>query len=177
MGSFKDVVGHKDIIQYLHNAISEDRVSHAYILNGERGSGKKLLARLFAMTLLCEEHGPEPCNHCHSCKQAESGNHPDIITVTHDKPNTISVDDIRVQVNNTIDVKPYQGPYKIYIIPEADKMTVQAQNALLKTIEEPPKYAVILLLTENAELLLPTINSRCVMLKLRYIKDKLIKNI
>ena len=175
MGSFKDVVGHKDIIQYLHNAISEDRVSHAYILNGERGSGKKLLARLFAMTLLCEEHGPEPCNHCHSCKQAESGNHPDIITVTHDKPNTISVDDIRVQVNNTIDVKPYQGPYKIYIIPEADKMTVQAQNALLKTIEEPPKYAVILLLTENAELLLPTINSRCVMLKLRYIKDKLIK--
>ena len=109
MGSFKDVVGHKDIIQYLHNAISEDRVSHAYILNGERGSGKKLLARLFAMTLLCEEHGPEPCNHCHSCKQAESGNHPDIITVTHDKPNTISVDDIRVQVNNTIDVKPYQG--------------------------------------------------------------------
>ena len=67
-------------------------------------------------------------------------------TVTHDKPNTISVDDIRVQVNNTIDVKPYQGPYKIYIIPEADKMTVQAQNALLKTIEEPPEYAVILLL-------------------------------
>ena len=69
----------------------------------------------------------------------------------------------------------HMGPYKIYIIPEADKMTVQAQNALLKTIEEPPKYAVILLLTENAELLLPTINSRCVMLKLRYIKDKLIK--
>ena len=127
------------------------------------------------MTLLCEEHGPEPCNHCHSCKQAESGNHPDIITVTHDKPNTISVDDIRVQVNNTIDVKPYQGPYKIYIIPEADKMTVQAQNALLKSIDEPPMYAVILLLTENAELLLPTINSRCVMLKLRNIKDTQIK--
>lgn len=175
MGSFKDVVGHKDIIKYIGNAVMEDRVSHAYILNGERGSGKKMLASLFAMTLLCEKHRSDPCNECHSCIQAESGNHPDIIRVTHEKPNTISVDDIREQVNNTIDIKPYQGPYKIYIIPEADRMTAQAQNALLKTIEEPPKYAVIFLLIENAELLLPTINSRCVMLKLRNIKDTLIK--
>lgn len=175
MGSFKDVVGHKDIIKYIGNAVMEDRVSHAYILNGERGSGKKMLASLFAMTLLCEKHRSDPCNECHSCIQAESGNHPDIIRVTHEKPNTISVDDIREQVNNTIDIKPYQGPYKIYIIPEADRMTAQAQNALLKTIEEPPKYAVIFLLTENAKLLLPTINSRCVMLKLRNIKDTLIK--
>lgn len=175
MGSFKNVVGHRDIIKYIHNAVSENRVSHAYILNGERGSGKKMLANLFAMTLLCEKGGSDPCSMCHSCIQAESGNHPDIIRVTHEKPNTISVDDIREQVNHTIDIKPYQGPYKIYIIPEADRMTVQAQNALLKTIEEPPQYAVIFLLTENAELLLPTINSRCVMLKLRYIKDTLIK--
>lgn len=175
MGSFKNVVGHRDIIKYIQNAVSENRVSHAYILNGERGSGKKMLASLFAMTLLCEKQGKDPCNNCHSCKQAESGNHPDIIRVMHEKPNTISVDDIREQVNNTIDIKPYQGPYKIYIIPAADKMTVQAQNALLKTIEEPPEYAVILLLTENADLLLPTINSRCVMLKLRNIKDTLIK--
>ena len=175
MGSFKDVVGHKDIINYIRNAVSNDKVSHAYILNGERGSGKKLLANLFAMSLLCEEGGPDPCNQCHSCKQAESGNHPDIIRVTHEKPNSISVDDIRTQVNHAVDIKPYQGPYKVYIIPQADLMTVQAQNALLKTIEEPPEYAVFLLLTENAEMLLPTINSRCVMLKLRNIKDTLIK--
>ena len=95
--------------------------------------------------------------------------------MTHEKPNTISVDDIREQVNNTIDVKPYQGPYKIYIIDQADLMTVQAQNAILKTIEEPPAYAIIMLLTENADTLLPTITSRCVMLKLRNIKDTLIK--
>lgn len=175
MGSFKDVVGHKDIINYIRNAVLNDKVSHAYILNGERGSGKKLLANLFAMTLLCEQGGQDPCNRCHSCKQAESGNHPDIIRVTHEKPNSISVDDIRTQVNNTVDIKPYQGPYKVYIIPQADLMTPQAQNALLKTIEEPPAYAVFLLLTENAETLLATINSRCVMLKLRNIKDKLIK--
>ena len=160
MGSFKDVVGHKDIINYIRSAVTENRVSHAYILNGERGAGKKMLASLFAMTLLCEKQGPEPCNECHSCRQANSGNHPDIIRVTHEKPNTISVDDIRRQVNDDIQIKPYQGPWKIYIIAEADLMTVQAQNALLKTIEEP---------------LLPTITSRCVMLKLRNIKDTLIR--
>ena len=175
MGSFKDVVGHKDIINYIRNAVTENKVSHAYILNGERGSGKKMLANLFATTLLCEKQGPDPCNVCHSCHQAESGNHPDIIRVTHEKPNTISVDDIRRQVNEDIQIKPYQGPYKIYIIAEADLMTAQAQNALLKTIEEPPAYAVIFLLTENAEALLPTITSRCVMLKLRNIKDTLIR--
>lgn len=175
MGSFKDVVGHKDILKYISSAVENNRVSHAYILNGERGSGKKMLANLFAMTLLCETGDNEPCGKCHSCKQAESGNHPDIIRVTHEKPNSISVDDIRTQVNNTVDIKPYQGPYKVYIIPQADMMTPQAQNAILKTIEEPPSYAVFLLLTENAETLLPTINSRCVMLKLRNIKDILIK--
>ncbi|MFR4254973.1 MAG: DNA polymerase III subunit delta' [Dorea longicatena] len=175
MGSFKDVVGHKDILKYISSAVENNRVSHAYILNGERGSGKKMLANLFAMTLLCETGDNEPCGKCHSCKQAESGNHPDIIRVTHEKPNSISVDDIRTQVNNTVDIKPYQGPYKVYIIPQADMMTPQAQNAILKTIEEPPSYAVFLLLTENAETLLPTINSRCVMLKLRNIKDALIK--
>lgn len=175
MSGFKDVVGHKDIIQYIQNAVTQDKVSHAYILNGERGSGKKLLANLFAQTLQCEGGGEEPCYECHSCRQAVSGNHPDIIRVTHEKPNSISVDDIRVQINEDIQVKPYNGKYKVYIVPDADMMTVQAQNALLKTIEEPPAYAVIFLLTENAESLLPTICSRCVMLKLRNIKDTLVK--
>ena len=175
MGSFKDVVGHKDIIQYIRNAVTMEKVSHAYIMNGARGSGKKMLASLFAMTMLCEKKGPDPCNTCHSCRQAEGGNHPDIIWVAHEKPNTISVDDIREQVNNTVMIKPYQGPYKVYIIDRAELMTPQAQNALLKTIEEPPEYAVIILLTENAQTMLPTINSRCVMLKLRNIRDTLIK--
>ena len=175
MSGFKDVVGHKDIIQYIKNAVSQDKVSHAYILNGERGSGKKLLANLFAQTLQCEEGKEEPCYHCHSCRQAVSGNHPDIIRVTHEKPGSISVDDIRKQINEDIQIKPYSGKYKIYIMADADLMTVQAQNALLKTIEEPPSYAVIFLLTENADSLLPTICSRCVMLKLRNIKDQLVK--
>lgn len=175
MSGFKDVVGHKNIIEYIQNAVREDKVSHAYILNGERGSGKKMLANLFARTLQCESHGTDPCGMCHSCIQMESGSHPDVIYVHHEKPNSISVDDIRTQVNNDIMIKPYQGPYKIYIISEADLMTPQAQNALLKTIEEPPEYAVIFLLAENAQQLLPTITSRCVMLKLRNIRDTLIR--
>lgn len=175
MSGFKDIVGHTDIIQYIQNAIIQDKVSHAYIFNGERGSGKKLLAKLFAQTLQCEKGGAEPCYECHSCKQALTGNQPDIITVTHEKPNSISVDEIRVQVNEDIQVKPYSSKYKIYIIPEADLMTAQAQNAILKTIEEPPAYAIIILLTENAQKLLSTISSRCVTIKFRNIKDNLVK--
>lgn len=175
MAGFKDVVGHKDIIQYIQNAVSQNKLSHAYILNGQRGSGKKLLARLFAMTLQCESGEAEPCGSCHSCVQTNSGNQPDIITIRHEKPTSISVDEIREQLNSDILIKPYSSRYKIYIIPEADLMTVQAQNALLKTLEEPPEYAVIFLLTENADSLLATIRSRCVMLKLRNIKDKLVK--
>lgn len=173
---FKGVIGHRELIDYIQTAVKEEKVSHAYILNGERGSGKKLLANLFAMTLECQDKDTvEPCYDCQACRQIMSGNNPDVIRVSHEKPNSISVDDIREQVNNDIMVKPYSNPYKIYIIPNADMMTVQAQNALLKTIEEPPEYAIIFLLTENAESLLPTIRSRCVMLKLRNIKDKLIK--
>lgn len=175
MAGFKDVVGHKDIIQYIQNAVSQNKLSHAYILNGQRGSGKKLLARLFAMTLQCESGEAEPCGSCHSCVQTNSGNQPDIITIRHEKPTSISVDEIREQLNSDILIKPYSSRYKIYIIPEADLMTVQAQNALLKTLEEPPEYAVIFLMTENADSLLATIRSRCVMLKLRNIKDKLVK--
>lgn len=175
MGGFKDVVGHRDIIQYIQDAVQQNKVSHAYILNGQRGSGKKMLAKLFAMTLQCESGEPEPCGECRSCIQAKNGNQPDIITVKHEKPASISVDDVRTQMNGDIMIKPYSSPYKIYIVPEADLMTVQAQNAILKTIEEPPEYAVIFLLTENADSLLATIRSRCVMLKLRNIKDKLVK--
>ena len=175
MNGFKDVVGHRDLIGYIQDAVQQNKVSHAYILNGQRGSGKKMLAKLFAMTLQCESGKSEPCGECRSCIQANSENQPDIITVKHEKPASISVDDVRTQVNGDIMIKPYSSPYKVYIIPEADLMTVQAQNAILKTIEEPPEYAVIFLLTENADSLLATIRSRCVILKLRNIKDKLVK--
>lgn len=175
MQGFEQIVGHEDIIQHLQNAILMDKVSHSYIFAGEPGAGKKLLTSLFAMTLQCREHGKDPCLSCDSCKKALSKNHPDIIYVYHEKPNSISVEEIRTQVVNDVDIKPYQGPYKIYLISDAEKMTPQAQNALLKTIEEPPAYAIIILLTSNVDALLPTIVSRCVTLYLKALSDDLVK--
>ncbi|MDE6312838.1 MAG: AAA family ATPase [Lachnospiraceae bacterium] len=175
MAGFDDIIGHEQIIEHLQNAIELDKVSHAYIINGEKGTGKMLLADAFALTLQCEKQERIPCLKCRSCKQTLSGNQPDIIHVTHEKPGSISVDEIRTQLNNDIQVKPYSSPRKIYIIDEADKLTVQAQNALLKTIEEPPEYAVIVMLTSNADALLPTILSRCVLLNIKPVKDAVLK--
>jgi DNA polymerase-3 subunit delta' len=174
MQDFGQVVGHESIIRHLQNAISCNKVSHAYIFHGEEGMGKKLLATAFAKTLQCEEGGILSCNRCKSCMQSDTGNHPDIIWVTHEKI-SIGVDDIRLQVNGDIMVKPYNSPYKIYIIDDADKLTEQAQNALLKTIEEPPEYAVILLLVSNISVILPTILSRCVLLNLKPVDKAKIK--
>ena len=136
--------------------------------------GRKSIANAFAMTLLCEKGGSEPCMMCHSCKQVMSGNHPDLIYVTHEKPGSIGVDDVREQINDTIMIRPYSSYYKIYIVDEAEKMTVQAQNALLKTIEEPPAYGIIILLTTNADTFLQTILSRCVRLDFRPLRDTLV---
>lgn len=176
MAYFKDIVGQEQLKEHLQTAIRMNKVSHAYIINGERSSGKEFIAWIFAMALQCEKGGEEPCQECHSCKQALSHNQPDIIRVTHEKPNTIGVEDIRGQINGDIAIKPYSSPRKIYIMNEAEKMTVQAQNALLKTLEEPPEYAVILLLTTNVDALLPTILSRCVVLNMKPVADNLVKD-
>ena len=177
MLSFKDIIGQDLIKKHFITAIATGNVSHAYILSGEEGMGKRTLAEAFALTLMCQDrHGGEPCGQCHACKQVLSGNHPDVIDVTHEKPASIGVDDVRRQINDTVSIKPYSGGYKLYIVDEAQKMTVQAQNALLKTIEEPPAYVVILLLTSNEEIFLPTILSRCVKLSLKPLTDEQVRS-
>lgn len=175
MADFKDIIGQEQIKEHLQNAIRTKKISHAYIINGEKSSGKEFIAKVFSMALQCEKGGDNPCQECHSCKQALSANQPDIIRVLHEKPGTISVDDIRAQVNNDVVIKPYSSPYKVYIINEAEKMTTQAQNAILKTLEEPPEYVVLLLLTTNINTLLPTIVSRCVVLNMKPVGDAAIK--
>lgn len=175
MAKFTDIVGQEQLKEHLQNAIAMNKVSHAYIINGERNVGKEFIARVFAMALQCEKKEAEPCGECHSCKQALSNNQPDIIYISHEKPNTIGVEDIRAQINNDIVIKPYSSPRKIYIVNEGEKMTPQAQNALLKTLEEPPEYAVIVILTTNVEALLPTVLSRCVVLNMKPVSDALVK--
>lgn len=176
MAGFGDIIGHEQIITHLRSAIALDMVSHAYILNGPEYSGKMMLAEAFAMALQCESEGERPCLKCRSCRQAIDHNQPDIIYVSHEKPGTIGVDDIRTQINNDIAIKPYSSRYKVYIVDEAEKMNQQAQNALLKTIEEPPAYAVILLLTTNADSFLQTILSRCITLNLKAVKEDVIRD-
>lgn len=174
MAGFSEILGQERVVGHFRNAIKLNKISHAYILNGERGMGKKMMAGAFAMTVQCQEGKDEPCMRCHSCKQFMSGNNPDIRWVTHEKPSSISVEDIRTQVNNDIIIRPYEYKRKIYIIDEAEKMTTASQNALLKTIEEPPGYAVILLLTSNKEMLLQTILSRCVVMDMRPVENEII---
>ena len=173
---FAGVVGHQDIVHHLQNALLTDTTSHAYIIAGETGSGKRFLSSVFAMALQCEKHGVEPCLTCSSCRRALSGNHPDIHYVVHEKISSISVDEIREQVVNEVSIRPYESRHKIYIIEDASKMTPQAQNAMLKTLEEPPAYAVIMLLADNVDALLPTIVSRCSVLTLGPVPDREIRN-
>ncbi len=175
MAGFKDILGHEKEIRVLEQAIRSGKVSHAYIFEGEKGTGKRMLADAFAMTLECTGEGEKPCGICHSCIQAAAGSHPDIIYVQHEKPSSIGVDDVREQVVDDVQIRPYNDRYKIYIISEAEKMTAQAQNAILKTIEDPPEYVVILLLSTNEDALLETVRSRCVMIHLEPVPDETVK--
>jgi len=170
-------LGQNHIYEHFKNAIAAGKLSHAYILHGERGMGKLNIAKEAAKAIQCESNAPEKtdktgeaCGQCKSCHQAESDNQPDIKYVTPAKK-TLGVDDIREQINDDALIKPYGSPYKIYIIPKSDTMTVQAQNALLKTIEEPPSYAIFILLAANTDAFLPTILSRCVMLNARTVAE------
>lgn len=176
MAGFRDIIGQDKLKEHLKTAVFSDKISHAYIISGERCMGKEFITRIFAMAVQCENPlDDEPCQACSSCIQALSDNHPDIIYLTHEKPGIISVDDIRRQVNSDVDIKPYKSEKKIYVISEAEKMTPQAQNALLKTLEEPPSYAVIILLTANIDALLSTIISRAVVLNMKPVSDAVVR--
>lgn len=171
MEKFSEVVGHNDIIEYMKFANTNKKLSHAYIISGESGSGKTILTDLFVKSILCENlQGSEPCGECITCMKIKNNNHPDVKTLIKEKKE-ISISEVREQVNKDIEIKPYSANRKIYIIPEAQSMNVLAQNAILKTIEEPPEYAMIILHATNAEALLPTIQSRCVVLSLKNVSD------
>lgn len=176
MANFNDIVGQEQLKTQLIKAVETGNVSHAYLISGEIRSGKEFIAKIFANALMCTGEGEKPCGECRACKMAKDFNHPDIRFITHEKPNSIGVDDIREQIIDDIVIKPSVGPYKIYICNEAEKMTPQAQNALLKTLEEPPEYGVIILLTTSEEAMLQTVLSRCLKLSMHPVKDEELKN-
>jgi DNA polymerase III subunit delta' len=157
--NFDGIFERDKLKEALKSAIDMGKISQAYLFYGPEGIGKKFIADVFAAALECGEKDA-PCGRCLSCRKAEDGIHPDIIRLKHEKPDLISVDEVREQIVADAYVKPFESKYKIYIVDEADKMNEQAQNAILKTIEEPPSFDVFIFIAENIQLFLPTVISR-----------------
>ena len=167
MYTFEEIRGNTPLVEQLRRSAASGRSSHAYLFLGGAGAGKRLIANTFAKALQCEGE-KRPCDSCKSCHAFNHGNHPDVIYFQPLKNGkTYTIEDVREQLLETVDLKPFQYEKKIYIIEKADTSNIQSQNALLKTLEEPPAHAVFLLLAERAEAFLPTILSRVVVMKIR----------
>ncbi|MCR5775440.1 MAG: hypothetical protein K6G42_10190 [Lachnospiraceae bacterium] len=153
---------------HIERAVKSDMLDQAYIFEGAKGTGRTELAMYTAGLLLCDSDiNKRPCGECHACKLIESGNHPDLRIIRHESRTTVKIEEIREQLIGDISIRPYYGGRKIYIIPNAELMSIGAQNAILKTIEEPPEYALIILIADSGEKLLSTIRSRCITLSFR----------
>lgn len=169
------MLGNEKNIRRLTEDVKNKSLSHAYLITGEAGMGKKSLAELLCLEVFCKNPGNgQFCGICPACKKVLSGNHPDVIRIVHEKPDTIKTDEIREQLCDTMSILPYEGQRKIYIVDEAEKMPVQAQNAILKSLEEPPAFVTILLLCTDEKLLLDTIRSRCVNVRMEPVTDEAI---
>ena len=161
---FDALLGNDRLKQNLTESLAKGHVSHFYLISGPEGSGKHTLATLLAAAILCRSRH-KPCGSCDPCRKVLSGAHPDFITIDDPEKKTVTVDLIR-QARSDIYIQPNESDHKIYLFPRAQDMGLPGQNALLKVLEEPPKYGVFLLLTDNPEKLLPTVRSRCTELKL-----------
>jgi len=175
--SFDSVIGQKEAVEILQDEIEKNRISHAYLFSAKKGSGKTKLAFEFAKASFCEKSKVDSCGSCLNCRKMDHQNHPDFKTISILEGKTaISIDQIR-ELKKEIAYKPYDSDHKIYIIEPAEKMTKQAANSLLKTLEEPPSFVTIILLTEDSGKLLPTIVSRCQQIKLSSVSQQKIKDL
>ena len=161
---FESLLGNERLKDNLRQSLKNNRISHFYLISGAEGSGKHTLAALLAAAVLCKG-SDRPCCRCNSCRKVLENSHPDFITVDDPEKKTVSIDLVR-QACADVYVLPNESDRKVYLFPRAQDMRTEAQNALLKVLEEPPAYGVFLLLTDNPEKLLPTVRSRCVELKL-----------
>ena len=162
---FADIMGHDRIIEVLRRSLCNGKTAHSYLFEGVPGSGRKKTAMMLIQALFCTVLPDDACGVCPSCRKIESGNHPDIhhIAPLPDKRD-ISIDQLR-EWQHILSLRPYEAPRKVCIIDPAERMSVNAANSLLKTLEEPPGNALIILLTENAGMLLSTVRSRCQLIR------------
>ena len=166
---FDALLGNDRLKQNLTRSLSKGHVSHFYLIAGPEGSGKHTLAKLLAAAILCQGED-KPCGRCTPCRKVMDGSHPDFITVDDPEKKTVTVDLIR-QARADVYIQPNESEYKIYMFPRAQDMGLPGQNALLKILEEPPKYGVFLLLTDNPDKLLPTVRSRCTELNMQALPE------
>lgn len=169
---FEHIIGNEQIKNILQESIKRNKTSHSYLFVGIEGIGKKIVAKEFAKMLLCLEENKQESN-CKSCIEFDSNNHPDFLLL-EPEGNVIKIEQIR-QLQKRIQEKPIISHKKVYIINDADKMTKEAQNCLLKTLEEPPEFSTIILIGTNENAFLSTIKSRCMILHFQKIEDEKIK--
>lgn len=169
--AFRDIKGQQSVIEFFRSSFNRERLAHAYIFSGPEGLGKTLLAHNLAKFLNCQEPFKEGelftdcCDRCIACRKIDNRNHPDVHWIEPSRrAEKISIDEIRL-VQKEISLKPYEGKFKIFIIQEAQEMTPEAANSLLKTLEEPPSASLLLLISKNISGLLPTVLSRCQIIK------------
>lgn len=166
---------HNDIMTTLLNSVRNNKNSNTYIFEGEQGLGIHDAARLFAKALVCTEISSAPCCSCPACLEAQSGSHPDIAFVKKPKDKaTIGVEPIRNMINESL-IKPFYTRHKVFIIDDGDLLTPQAQNAFLKIIEEPPQYAVFIIVVSSAQILLETVRSRAVTVAFPPVSDVIVR--
>lgn len=164
--SLDSLPGNEQLKRKLAPVLRANKLSHAYILSGPAGSGKQTLATLLAAAMECTAGEARPCCQCAACRKVLAGTHPDVVTVDDSAHKTVSVKVVR-DARGDLFVRPNEGLRKVYIFPRAAEMGAAGQNALLKVLEEPPRYGAFLLLTDSADKLLTTIRSRCVELQLQ----------
>ena len=171
--AFTPLLGNDRLKDNLTAAVNSGKSAHFYLISGAPGSGRKTLAKLLAAALQCES-GDKPCLSCTGCRKALAGTHPDIITVDDPEKRYVPIELVRDACADLY-IRPNEGKKKIYLIPRAQDMLPPAQNAFLKSLEEPPQYGVFLLITDNPEKLLPTIRSRSVTLQLTALPEDILR--